>query len=259
MQETVLITGATNGIGYELALLFAEKKYNLVLTARNKEKLLEMKLLIEKTHSSKCQIFAADLSNLTEVEALVKTIKDSGIQIDMLVNNAGFGDFGLFIETSWEKELRMINLNITALTYLTKQFAKDMAARRKGRIMNLASTAAFMPGPLMSVYYATKAFVLSFSEALANELSDYGVTVTTLCPGPTESGFQAASAIENSRLVKGRTLPSSKQVAIYGYRAMMKGRRVAVEGLLNKIMVTSVRISPRRLITSAVRMVSAEV
>jgi len=147
-------------------------------------------------------------------------------------------------------------LNILALTHLTKLFVKDMVIRKKGKILNVASTAAFQPGPLMAVYYATKAFVLFLSEAIANELKGSGVTITALCPGPTESGFQSAASMEESKLVKNKKLPTSKQVAEYGYKAMMKGKRVAIHGLINKIMTFSLRLTPRKLVTNVVRKLS---
>jgi hypothetical protein len=175
------------------------------------------------------------------------------IQIDYLINNAGFGDFGMFVETEWNKELQMINLNITTLTQFTKLYLQDMVKRGSGKIMNVASTAAFQSGPTMAVYYATKAYVLSFSEAVDNEVRDKGVTVTTLCPGATESGFQASAQMEESRLVKGRKLPTSEEVAKYGYKAMMKGNTVAIHGMMNWILATSVRFMPRALVVKITR------
>jgi len=147
----------------------------------------------------------------------------------------------------------MINLNITALTHFTRLFLPDMIKQWSGKIMNVASTASFQPGPTMSVYFATKAYVLSFSEAVNNEVREKGITVTALCPGSTESGFQAAAGLEESKLIKGRNLPSSKQVAEYGYRAMMKGKTVAIHGLMNAIMATSVRFIPRALVVKTAR------
>lgn len=170
-----------------------------------------------------------------------------------MINNAGFGDFGMFVETDWNKELQMINLNITTLTQFTKLYLQDMVKRGSGKIMNVASTAAFQSGPTMAVYYATKAYVLSFSEAVDNEVSDKGITVTTLCPGATESGFQAVAAMEESNLVKGKKLPTSKEVAEYGYKAMMKGKTVAIHGFMNWIMANSVRFTPRALVVKITR------
>ena len=171
-----------------------------------------------------------------------------------MVNNAGFGHFGLFAESNWEKQHQMIELNITALTQLTHLFLPQLI-QQKGKILNVASTAAFQPGPTMAVYYATKAFVLHFSEALSNELKPTGVTVTALCPGATESGFQKAAEMEESKLVKGRKLPSSADVAIYGYKAFMNGKVVAIHGWLNYLMAQSIRFTPRSLVLKVVRFI----
>ncbi|NVO19633.1 MAG: SDR family oxidoreductase [Bacteroidetes bacterium] len=256
MDQTALITGASSGIGYELAFIFAREGYNLVLVARSEQKLNEIKSLLEKQYKARVSVIACDLSVFEEVKGLVSQIKKSGIDVDILVNNAGFGDSGFFIETNWEKESQMLDLNIRALTYLTKEFATLMAVRKKGRIMNVASTAAFFPGPLMAVYYATKAYVLSLTEALGNELKDKGISVTALCPGPTASGFQSMAGIEDSKLVKGKKLPTSKEVAEFGYKALMNGKRVAIPGLMNKMQVFMTRLTPRNILTSAVRYMS---
>jgi short-subunit dehydrogenase len=236
-MATALITGASNGIGLELAKVHASKGGDLVLVARNKAKLDELKSTLENEY---------------KVKVYNETIHQN-IQIDYLINNAGFGEFGLFTDTDWNKELQMINLNITTLTAFTKLYLQDMVKRRSGKIMNVASTAAFQSGPTMAVYFATKAYVLSFSEAVNNEVSDKGVTITTLCPGATESGFQAAAAMEESRLVKGRKLPSSEEVAQYGYAAMMKGKTVAIHGLMNWILANSVRFTPRSIVVKITR------
>jgi len=253
MNKTALITGASSGIGLELARIFAKNKTNLVLVARSGDKLKALSDELTKSTGVKVKVIAADLSILKNCDLLVDELKNENITIDYLVNNAGFGTSGFFTDTDLQKEVEMINLNITALTYLTKIYAKEMKLRGSGKIMNVSSTAAFQPGPLMAVYYATKAYVQSFSEALANELKGTGVTVTTLCPGPTASGFQYAANINNVRLVKGRKLPSSAEVALFGYNAMMKGQTVAVHGFINKIVAQSYRFLPRKLITSAVR------
>jgi len=161
----------------------------------------------------------------------------------------------MFYETDWNKELQMINLNITTLSHFTKIFLKEMVQRGNGRIMNVASIAAFQPGPTMAVYYATKAYVLHFSEAIANEVEKTGVTITALCPGPTESGFQEAADMQESKLVKGRKLPTSKEVAEYGYKSMMTGKTVAIHGTINYLMANSIRFSPRSLVVKLVRLV----
>ncbi len=254
--KTALITGASGGIGYELAKIFARDKYNLVLVARSEKKLQEIASELQKSYGISAKVIAKDVSKLSAVQEIYDALKQDGIIVDALVNNAGFGDFGFFTETSWEKELEMINLNMTSLTALTKLFVKDMVARKAGKIMNVASTASFQPGPLMAVYYATKSYVLSFSEAISNELNGTGVTVTALCPGPTTSGFQAAADMGDSKLVKGKKLPSSQEVAEYGYKAMMSGKVVAVHGLMNKIMAQSIRYTPRAVVRSLVRAMS---
>jgi short-subunit dehydrogenase len=252
-MATALITGASNGIGLELAKIHASKGDNLVLVARNKQKLDELKHELESAHNIKVYTIGKDLALPNAAKDVYDETKRQNISIDYLINNAGFGDFGMFAETDWNKELQMINLNITALTHFTKLYLQDMAKRGSGRIMNVASTAAFQPGPTMAVYFATKAYVLSFSEAVNNEVSDKGITVTALCPGPTESGFQAAAALEESKMVKGKKMPSSKTVAEYGYRAMMSGKAVAIHGLMNTILANAVRFMPRALLVKVIR------
>jgi len=229
------------------------------LVARNKSKLDEIKTELEKQYKVSVQIISKDLS-LTNAaqEVYSETIKEN-IQIDYLINNAGFGDFGMFVETDWNKELQMINLNITTLTHFTKLYLQDMIKRNSGKIMNVASTAAFQSGPTMAVYFATKAYVLSFTEAVSNEVSDKGITITALCPGATETGFQAAGGMEESNLFKGKKLPTAKQVADYGYKSMMKGKTVAIHGMMNYIMSNSVRFTPRSLVVKITRKIIGKV
>jgi short-subunit dehydrogenase len=254
-MKTALITGASNGIGLELAKIHASKGGNLVLVARNKSKLDALKTELETQYKVKVYTIGKDLSANNSAQEVYDETTKQNIQADYLINNAGFGDFGMFVDTEWNKELQMINLNITTLTQFTKLYLQDMVKRRNGKIMNVASTAAFQSGPTMAVYYATKAYVLSFSEAVDNEVSDKGVTITALCPGATESGFQAAAAMEESALVKGKKLPSAKEVAEYGYASMMKGKTVAIHGLMNRIMANSVRFLPRAIVVKATRKV----
>lgn len=253
MYKTALITGASGGIGLELARIHASKGDHLILVARNKSKLEELKIELERKFNIAVYVIGKDLSDLSAALEIYNETKNAGIEIEYLINNAGFGNFGMFAETDWNKEQQMIQLNITALTQLTKLYLKDMIQRRSGRIMNVASTAAFQPGPTMAVYYATKSYVLHFSEAVANEVKDKGITITALCPGPTESGFQAAAALEESRLFKGKSIPSSKSVAEYGYKAMMRGQSVAIHGLMNNILAFFVRLMPRKLIVKVTR------
>jgi short-subunit dehydrogenase len=244
-QPLALITGASSGIGLELARLFAKDGYALVLVARSLDRLEALATALSPATVTCIQ---ADLSLPGAAESLWQQLEAKGLhQPHMLVNNAGFGDFGPFADTPLDTYTRMIALNIEALTTLTHKVLPGMRARKQGRILQLASTAAFMPGPLMGVYFATKAYVLHFSEALSMELQDTGVTVTTLCPGPTTSGFQAAARMQESRLVKGKRLPTSAQVAAYGYKALHKGRVVVVHGWLNRLLVASVRFAPRSI------------
>jgi uncharacterized protein len=252
MSKTALITGSSNGIGYELAKLHAEKGDNLVLVARSKGKLDELKKELEEKHKVFVYTIGKDISLPGAAREVFDELKRQNISVDYLVNSAGLGDIGLFAESDWNKQEKMINLNITALTHFTWLFLPDMIKRGSGKIMNVASTAAFQPGPTMAVYFASKAFVLSFSEAVDNEVRDKGITVTALCPGSTASGFHAAT-IGDGKLVKERKLPSSQKVAEYGYRAMMKGKTVAIHGLKNTIMATSVRFIPRALAVKSAR------
>lgn len=238
-----MITGASGGIGLELAYIFAKNKINLILVARSLDKLQKTAADITERYQVNVTVIGKDLSLLSEAESLVNEL--AHLQIDYLVNNAGFGVFGKITETPWEKELQMLNLNMIALAYLTKTYAGQMAARNKGRIMNVASTAAFQPGPMMAAYSATKAFVLYLTEGIAEELRGSGVTLTALCPGATESGFMEAAAMHESRLFRNSNLPSSKEVAEFGYRAMMKGKVVAVHGLKNNLLALGPRLVPR--------------
>ena len=245
MKNTALITGASNGIGLELAKIHASKGGDLVLVARNKLKLDKLKTELEKQFKVSVLTISKDLSLPNAAKEVYDETNKQNIQVDYLINNAGFGDFGMFAETDWNKELQMINLNITTLTLFTKLYLQDMVKRKSGKIMNVASTAAFQSGPTMAVYCATKAYVLSFSEAVSNEVKDKGITLTSLCPGATETGFQVAGAMEDSKLFKGKKLPTAKEVAEYSYASMIKGTTVAIHGMMNYIMSNSIRFIPR--------------
>jgi short-subunit dehydrogenase len=258
-MATALITGASNGIGLELAKIHASKGDNLVLVARNITKLNQIKTELESQYKISVHIIGKDLSLPNAPQEVYDELKHKNIVIDYLINNAGFGDYGFFYETKWEKELQMINLNITALTHFTKLFLQDMVKRRSGKIMNVASTAAFQSGPTMAIYYASKAYVLSFSEAIDNEVSDKGVTVTTLCPGPTETGFLEAAALQDSKLFKGKKIAGAKEVAEYGHKAMMQGKTVAIQGFMNRVMANAVRFIPRALAVKVVRGIQAKI
>lgn len=251
-MATALITGASSGIGLELAKIFTNNKINLILVARSENKLVALAHELQQ-QGVKVQVLAKDLSEYKTAKEVFDWCTQQNVEIDYLVNNAGVGDFGFFNESDWTKQEQMINLNITTLTYLTHLFLPGMVTRKNGKIMNVASTAAFQPGPLMSVYFATKAFVLFFTEAIANELEGTGITVTALCPGATASGFQAAASMEDSKLVKGKKIPSSKEVAAYGYKAMMQGKVVAIHGIKNYLLAQGARFSPRSLTVKVAR------
>lgn len=253
MKKTALITGASNGIGLELASIHAAAGGDLVLVARSETKLLELKTALEAAHKISVHVISKDLSVDNAAQQIYDEVKQQQIHVDYLINNAGFGDFGFFTETNWQKEHQMINLNITCLTLLTKLFLQEMVARGNGKIMNVASTAAFQAGPTMAVYCATKAFVLSFTEAISNEVQDKGITVTALCPGATATGFQAAGALDESKLFKDKSLPTAKAVAQYGYKAMLKGKTVAIHGFMNYIMANSIRLIPRAMVLKVSR------
>ena len=250
---TALITGASSGIGLELARIFAANRHDVVLVARGETRLRALAQELDAV-GVRAHILLADLSDPAAPRVVVERVNQLHLEIDILVNNAGYGLYGPFLDTSLDAELAMIQVNIVALTELTKRLLPPMVARKRGRILNLASTAAFLPGPLMAVYYATKAFVLSFSEAIANELEGTGVTVTALCPGPTASGFQAAAHLEESKLMAGKTLPAAREVAQAGYDALMRGAIVHVPGLSNKLTVQVPRLLPRTVIARVVRM-----
>ena len=252
MSKTALITGASGGIGYELALLFARDGFDCILVARSHERLNALAARLESEFRVKTLVLPKDLSNPSAVDAIYEEVSAASMPVDVLVNNAGFPVFGLFSETDLDTELEMLQVNVMALTQLTKLFLRGMLERRYGRILNLASTAAFEPGPLMAVYYASKAYVLSFSEALANELSGTGVTVTILAPGPTRTGFQKRGQLEDSRLVQGQ-IADAQSVALAGYRGLMAGKTIVIPGFTNKLIPWIVRISPRRVVTRVVR------
>jgi uncharacterized protein len=258
MNKTALITGASTGIGFEFAKLLAADGYNLVLIARDEQKLREISASLASKFDISVKIYAKDLSVTGDIETLVHQIREVAGTIEVLVNNAGFGLAGAFVDTDLARELEMIQLNVVSLVIFTKLWAKEMVQRKGGKILNIASTAAFQPGPLMAIYYATKAFVLSFSEALAEELKGSGVTVTALCPGPTATQFSKRAKLEKSRLFKGGIIPvlDAATVAKIGYDALSKGDPVAIPGLINKIGVFSVRLTPRKLVTQIAKQVN---
>jgi uncharacterized protein len=251
-KRTALITGASSGIGLELAKVFSEYRYDLVLVARSKDKLLEIKKELEK-NKTKVTILVTDLTKPGAPTDIHNVIHKENIFIDVLVNNAGTGTYGLFSKTDVNEEIKMIQLNITSLTHLTKLFLPEMMARKKGKILNVASTAAFVPGPYMAVYYASKAYVLSFSEALAEELKGSGVSVTCLCPGPTRTGFQKTAHIEETGLIKGKEIMNAALVARLAYDGLVAKKRIVIPGLKNKIAAIAPRLMPRKMLTKIVK------
>jgi uncharacterized protein len=252
VSKTALITGASGGIGFELALLFGRDRYDCILVARSADKLHALAARLESEFRVKTLVVAKDLSNPAAVDEIYEEVTAAAMNVDVLVNNAGFTVFGLFTQTDLDAELEMLQVNVVALTALTKLFLKGMVERRYGRILNLGSTASFEPGPLMAVYYASKAYVLSFSEALANELRGTGVTVTALAPGPTRTGFQKRGDLEDSRLAQGQ-IADAQSVALAGYRGLMAGKTIVIPGFSNKLIPWVVRVSPRGAVTRVVR------
>ena len=244
MVSTALITGASGGIGYELAKLFARDGSNLVVVARSGEKLAQLAAELEKAYKIRAIVVAVDLALADGPEQVFAATQKAGIDIDVLVNNAGFGQFGFYTETNLQEELQQLQLNIVSLTHLTKLYVRPMVERRRGKVLNVASTAAFQPGPLMAVYYATKAYVLSFSSALSNELKGKGVSVTCLCPGPTTTEFHKRAAMDLSNIMKAPFM-DAKTVAEIGYRAMLKGKPTVIAGKMNWLVAQSTRFAPR--------------
>ena len=261
-SKTALITGASFGIGAEFARIFAREGYNLVLVARTADKLRQIASELEKAHGTRSLILATDLTEPGAAAYVLDQTTRADIQVEVLVNNAGFGQYGLFADNDLEECLRQIQLNVTTLTHLTRLYLPAMIERAKierkgGSILNVASTAAFQPGPLMAVYFATKAYVLHFSEALANELNGSGVTVTCLCPGATTTEFHKRANATGMKLLKFGSM-DARTVAEDGYRAMMAGKPVAISGFKNWLLAQSVRFSPRRLVTAIARRTQEE-
>jgi short-subunit dehydrogenase len=259
VTQAALITGASGGIGYELAKLFAKDHHNLVLVARNGPRLAQVADELQRQFGVIAKTFALDLTDPSGPQTLFAQVQSAGIAVDILVNNAGYGRFGEFADIPVEESMGQIQLNITALTSLTRLFLAPMLQRRSGRIMNVASTAGFQPGPLMAVYYATKAYVISFSEALANELAEKGITVTCLCPGATTTDFAGRAGNDQSRLFKKLRPMDAKTVARAGYRGLLKGKTLVIPGFRNWAVAESVRISPRKMVTAISRWVSERV
>lgn len=253
MNNTALITGASSGIGKELAYIHAEKGGDLVIIARSGDKLKELKQELESKHKVNVLCITKDLTEPNAPKEVYDEVKQKGIAIEYLINNAGFGGIGKFHEREWGKDLAMINLNIVALTALTRYFLPDMVQRNSGRILNVSSTAGLIPGPLQAVYYATKAYVTSFSNAIAEELHDTNITVTALQPGATETQFGSVSGMDKTEMFKNTA--SAREVAQDGYDGMMKGELDVISGLsfINKIMIGMAPLMPKKLALKQVR------
>lgn len=247
MKDWVLITGASQGIGYEFAQLFAADGFPLVLVARDEPRLTQIAAELSARHGVKVKVLPKDLSKPSAPQEIFDELQREQLHVGILVNNAGFGFQGPFLELDWPKQSDLVQVNITALAQLTYLFVKPMLTRREGRILNVASTAAFMPGPFMAMYYASKAFVHSFSQALAEELAGSGINVTTVCPGLTRSQFQARAGLTRS---EGFLMMEAGQVAQIGYRGLMRGQRLVVTGWVNRLLVCVAGVIPERLITA---------
>jgi uncharacterized protein len=254
-HKIALITGASSGIGKALAENFAQDGYDVILAARSVSKMESQAADLQERYNITATVIAADLESSEGADKLHREIKNRGFTLSALANNAGYGTFGEFKDSTLQSELAMMQINMNTIVVLTKLFMPDLLTTN-GKIINTASTAAFQPGPYMAVYYATKAFVLSFSEAIAAELEGTGVTVTALCPGPTASGFQDKADMHASALVKNKKLPTAEEVAALGYRAMQRGQRVYIPGATNWLMVQSLRFTPRSLVTKIVKAMS---
>lgn len=244
---TALVTGASSGIGYEISKLLAEQGHDLVLVARREDRLKQLARYLEKEFDISARVIAIDLTDLEDIDRLYITLEQENIPVDILVNNAGLGNWAPFTASDTQKELEMIQVNVMALTYLTKLFATDMVKRGLGKILNIASISGFTPGPYMAVYNASKAYVVSFSEALKAELKGSGVSVTVSCPGPAASEFHQQAGTSGSLFLKLMPMMNSTQVARASLNAMNKRKTLVVPGHINWLISVAPRIIPRRI------------
>ena len=253
MKKVALITGASSGIGKEFAHIHAEKGGDLIITARRADKLNQLKTELEQKHSVKVMVIAKDLSLQNSPKEIYDEVKKAGIEVNYLINNAGFGGRGKFHEREWSQDLSMINLNVTALTAMTRLFLPDFVKRNSGKILNVSSTASLMPGPLQAVYYATKAYVTSFSNAIAEELHDTKITVTALLPGATETEFANTSGMDKTELFKNTF--SAREVAQDGYDGMLASKLNVMAGVTfgQKMMMATIPLTPKKMILSQIR------
>ncbi|NLD91534.1 MAG: SDR family oxidoreductase [Fibrobacter sp.] len=258
MRKTAVITGGARGIGYELARQFANDGYDLILVSRNRDKLKAAATLLTKEYSVQVQCCGADLSDAASHKIVADAVNNMGVIPDVLVNNAGVGASGTIVSIDYLRQMEMVNLNVGAVVGLTRTLLPGMIGRGSGAILNVASTAAFFPGPNMAVYYATKSFVLNFSLALEKELENSGVRVSVLCPGPTATDFGADSGLDNIKLVKRKYFPLMpvENVAKYGYRKFRDGKVIIVPGIANRISTTLSSLIPRRMSAGILKMLN---
>lgn len=244
LDKYTLITGGTEGIGLEIAKIFANNKHNLIIVARNQDKLKDIKMKLEKEYKITVEIIQIDLCVDKSCEKIIKAVEEKNFIVDNLINNAGIGSFGFFFESEDGFEEELINVNIIALTTLTKHFLKGMIKRGEGGILNVASTAAFVGGPKMSMYYSSKAYVLSLTEALHDEVKDLGIRVSCLCPGPVRTSFQEKAGINKSEKAKKYLMDASK-VAEEAYLGLIKGKAVIIPGYKNRLLILGNKLIPR--------------
>lgn len=249
-QKTALVTGAVSGIGREFTEILAGNKYNLVLVDKHQDKCEQLKDHLEGKHDVHVTLFVEDLTEPHAPFKIHNTLTERNVEIDVLVNNAGIGVFGRFSETEWQHEANLLRLNVITLTHLTKLFMADMVERKRGKILNVASIGGFQAVPLQSVYSASKAYVLSFTEAIASELKGTGVTATALCPGPTATGFFDAHKAQGLNIYNEQKIATAREVAEHGYKAMMEGKHVSIHGFMNALMINLSRLIPRKLLTT---------
>ena len=247
MGRWALVTGASSGLGRDFAKLFAKDGHDVIAVARRQDRLDELKTELSQTHGVQTHVVAADLSDPAAPPRIFEDVMQAGFEVEYLVNNAGFGTQGPFAELPLDRELAMLQVNIASLVHLTGLFLPAMLDRKTGRILNVASTAGFQPGPLMATYYASKAFVVSWSEALWFELRDTGVAVTTSCPGATATEFAATAGNDRTPLFRSG-VASSDDVAKEAYAAMKNGQRLVVHGAKNRMLAVGVRWMPRQSI-----------
>ncbi|MCH4889557.1 SDR family oxidoreductase [Acidaminobacter sp. JC074] len=250
MKKTALITGASSGIGKELARIHAEKGGDLIVVARSEDKLLDLKKELESQYKISVTVIPKDLSKTSAAQEIYDEVKALGLKVDYLMNNAGFGGQGYFHERDWDKDLSMMNVNMFALTNLTRLFLPEFVKRNSGKILNTSSTAGEMPGPLQAVYYATKAYVTSFSNALSIELEDTNITVTALLPGATNTGFASTSGMDKTDLFRNMGTPD--KVARDGYEAMLTGKMNVISGI-SPIMMNLMGMMPKKTLLRTIK------